>query len=146
VVKLTMEDIRDQLAREVLGDVLTSSSKLPVERPDGAHPIVVALADELLVDVWPRVDEAGRSANLFVRMNDGTLVLLEARYAVKSASAHDLGSEPLEQGHTIGMLVELASKYSDGVTFRTTPLARISSFPGTRSREIGYVEVETFAA
>jgi hypothetical protein len=128
---------RKKFAIEVMQRLAETRIELPVTRNDGTRPIVVALDDELLVDVMHRVRDAGGAANTFVKMNDGHLELLETRTGTKiPSSATDLGKDPLDKRITIGIIVDVAAHDDNGVRFWVTR-------PGVpRSERFGFVDRE----
>lgn len=110
---------RRALSQRVFHDIATSRRELRVVAEDGSCPIVVALETELLSVVLERVMKAGGAANTFVEMKGEVVELLAihvgARRWKKQRSPRDLGPTPIHDDIEIGMMVDVARGYEDGV-------------------------------
>jgi hypothetical protein len=112
---------RSQVLRRLMRHMAVDDGArdLPVTLADGTKPIVVALEHERLSEVMHRVHDSGKSANVFVAMDDGLIVRAEVHLSEKGmtpvSSAENLGPEPIHSDIEIGMFVAVGLQYDNGV-------------------------------
>ena len=120
--KPTQEERRNELSVKVLHDLAVNRQKLPVTNENGARPIVVALDDELISDVFARVRAVGPKANLFVELAASKperpkkrVVLVIASVGARTARERLISDQPMHEKTTIGMVVEYVLQAPEGV-------------------------------
>jgi hypothetical protein len=119
------EELRSELSINVLHDLAVNPRNLPVTRDDGTRPIVVALGDEFLRDVFARVRACGEKANLFVELAangddrdvDEVVLFVATVGSTREPRIEDF-DEPVPAQTTIGEMAEYVLTAPDGVQMR----------------------------
>jgi hypothetical protein len=111
---------RERFARDLMKSISVAgrASELKVTGPDGSKPIVVAHDHELISAVMGRVQQTEGFANLFVSFPDGRLALvavLPANSALFETDAEPIAAQEIHSDSTIGILLEVARSYAEGV-------------------------------
>lgn len=105
---------------------------LPVRRPDGTFPVIVALPDDTVVDVGDQVARSGDRANVFVAF-DSDLVLIEF---VVQHGAPDQDAQVAHEATSMAMYVELLKL--DPTHSCTVSISRDSAATAPSLRRVAY--------
>lgn len=115
---------RNEVSSSLLAAITTSGliSQLKVTGIDGTKPIVIALGEESIGEVFTRVSWSGGFANLFIvgKSDSGEIEIDLASIVPPASSLLERDSEPLEiisPESPIAMLAELAAQQKDQLAF-----------------------------